>query len=151
MSQVLAETGLKPDRLELEVTEGVLIDNPDQALEILNQLREIGVRLVLDDFGTGYSSLSYLHRFPFHKLKVDRSFVQVLESDVNSRAIVSAIISMSRDLKLDVTAEGVETVDQFELLCDQGCHQLQGFLLGRPIPQAGVSVFLASRSTSEAA
>ena len=151
VSQVLAETGLKPDRLELEVTEGVLIDNPDQALEILNQLREIGVRLVLDDFGTGYSSLSYLHRFPFHKLKVDRSFVQVLESDVNSRAIVSAIISMSRDLKLDVTAEGVETVDQFELLCDQGCHQLQGFLLGRPIPQAGVSVFLASRSTSEAA
>ncbi len=151
VSQVLAETGLRPDRLELEVTEGVLIDNPDQALEILNQLREIGVRLVLDDFGTGYSSLSYLHRFPFHKLKVDRSFVQVLESDLNSRAIVSAIISMSRDLKLDVTAEGVETVDQFELLCDQGCHQLQGFLLGRPIPQAGVSVFLEAQAASEAA
>ncbi len=151
VAAVLEETGLTPDRLELEVTEGVLIDNPDQALEILNQLRDIGVRLVLDDFGTGYSSLSYLHRFPFHKLKVDRSFVQVLESDVNSRAIVSAIISMSRDLKLDVTAEGVETVDQFELLCDQGCHQLQGFLLGRPIPQASVGVFLEAHATSKAA
>ncbi len=151
VASVLEETGVETDRLELEVTEGVLLDNPEQALAILLELRALGVRLVLDDFGTGYSSLSYLHRFPFHKLKVDRSFVQVLESDLNSRAIVSAILSMSRDMKLDVTAEGVETVDQFELLCDQGCHQLQGFLLGRPIPQASVGVFLDTQGTAVAA
>ncbi len=148
---VLTETGLHPDRLELEVTEGVLIDRPDQALDIFKQLREIGVRLVLDDFGTGYSSLSYLHRFPFQKLKVDRSFIQGITSDMNSRAIVSAIISMGRALKLDVIAEGVETIDQFDQLCEQGCHELQGFLLGRPLPQASIGMFLDDQAVSCAA
>ena len=151
VQSVLEETGVDPGRLELEVTEGVLLDRPEQALAILMELRALGVRLVLDDFGTGYSSLSYLRHFPFHKLKVDRSFVQVLESDVNSRAIVSAILSMSRDMNLAVTAEGVETIDQFELLCHQGCHELQGFLLGRPLPQASVGVFLDTRDAATAA
>jgi diguanylate cyclase (GGDEF)-like protein/PAS domain S-box-containing protein len=144
VAAVLAETGLAPQRLELEITEGVLMDNADSALAILNGLRSLGVRLVLDDFGTGYSSLSYLHRFPFDKLKVDRSFVQRLEATDSSRAIVSAIISMSRNLNLEVTAEGVETAGQFDLLCAQGCHELQGFLLGRPMPQTAVDTFLVA-------
>ncbi len=133
---VLAETGLPATRLELELTEGILIGNAEEALKQLLPLREMGVRLVLDDFGTGYSSLSYLHRFPFDKLKIDRSFIQNLTVDESQRAIVAAIISMSKTLRLQVTAEGVETIEQFELLSSQGCHELQGYLLGRPMPAA---------------
>ncbi len=150
VTDVLIATGLPPHRLELEITEGVLIDNAEAALTILKDLRELGVRLVLDDFGTGYSSLSYLHRFPFDKLKVDRSFVQRLEEDSHSRAIVNAIISMSRSLDLEVTAEGVETIEQFEMLCEQGCDELQGFLLGRPMPQDSIEGFLQDRSQKKA-
>ncbi len=142
VTTILAETGLPPNRLELEITEGVLMDNIESAIRMLNELRETGVRLVLDDFGTGYSSLSYLQRFPFDKLKVDRSFVQRLEADDGSRAIIKAIIAMSRSLNLEVTAEGVETIEQFKLLCDQGCHELQGFLLGHPMPQEAIDRFV---------
>ena len=142
VANILAETGLPPNRLELEITEGVLMDNTEGAIRTLNELRGIGARLVLDDFGTGYSSLSYLQRFPFDKLKVDRSFVQRLEADDGSRAIIKAIIAMSRSLNLEVTAEGVETIEQFELLCAQGCHELQGFLLGRPMPHEAIAQFV---------
>ncbi len=142
VAATLAETGLAPNRLELEITEGVLMDNTEGAVRTLSELRGIGARLVLDDFGTGYSSLSYLQRFPFDKLKVDRSFVQRMEADDGSRAIVKAIIAMSRSLNLEVTAEGVETEEQFNLLCAQGCHELQGFLLGRPMPQEAVGQFV---------
>ncbi|MCQ8239680.1 putative bifunctional diguanylate cyclase/phosphodiesterase [Rhizosaccharibacter radicis] len=138
---ILNETGLPSSRLELELTEGMLIHNAEEALEQLVALRQLGVRLVLDDFGTGYSSLSYLHRFPFDKLKVDRTFVQRLESDSSARAIVNAIISMSKNLNLEVTAEGVETLAQFEMLRAQGCHELQGFLLGRPMPETEIRHF----------
>jgi diguanylate cyclase (GGDEF)-like protein/PAS domain S-box-containing protein len=142
VAKILAETGLPPERLELEITEGVLIDNTDSAILALQALRNMGTRLVLDDFGTGYSSLSYLQRFPFDKLKVDRSFVQRLETDAGSRAIVKAIIAMSHSLNLEVTAEGVETLAQLQLLCAEGCHELQGFLLGHPMSQAEVDRFL---------
>ncbi|MGI4746352.1 MAG: putative bifunctional diguanylate cyclase/phosphodiesterase [Janthinobacterium lividum] len=142
VTAILSETGLPANRLELEITEGVLMDNTDGAIHVLTELRDLGVRLVLDDFGTGYSSLSYLQRFPFDKLKVDRSFVQRMEADEGSRAIVSAIIAMSRSLNLEVTAEGVETIEQFDLLCARGCHELQGFLLGHPIPQKTVEHFI---------
>ncbi len=141
---VLEETGLAPGRLELEVTEGVMIESTEAAFNMLSQLRSFGVRLVLDDFGTGYSSLSYLHRFPFDKLKIDRSFVQALETDANARAIVSAIISMSRSLNLAVTAEGVETAEQLAYLCAQGCDELQGYLLGRPMLSGDVRAYIAS-------
>jgi len=151
VSDVLAETGLPAHRLELEITEGVLIDDTEMALLMLQDLRALGIRLVLDDFGTGYSSLSYLHRFPFDKLKVDRSFIQRMGTDESSRAIVNAIISMSRNLNLEVTAEGVETVEQLELLCAQGCNELQGFLLGRPMPQATIAGFVVDQSRSDAA
>ncbi|NPD68165.1 EAL domain-containing protein [Lichenicola cladoniae] len=142
VTTILAETGLPANRLELEITEGVLMENTEGAIRALTELRDIGVRLVLDDFGTGYSSLSYLQLFPFDKLKVDRSFVQRMEADEGSRAIVSAIIAMCRSLNLQVTAEGVETIEQFDLLCARGCHELQGFLLGHPIPQKNVEHFI---------
>ena len=138
VKRTLDETGLSAQRLELEVTESVLIENTDQTLCVLNALRGLGLRLVLDDFGTGYSSLSYLHRFRFDKLKLDRSFVQRLDTDEGARAIVRAMISLSRDLGLDVTAEGVENESQLKAVCDLGCDEIQGFHLGRPIPQSRV-------------
>jgi diguanylate cyclase len=142
VATVLTETGLPPNRLELEITEGVLMENTDSAIRTLNELREMGTRLVLDDFGTGYSSLSYLQRLPFDKLKVDRSFVQRMETDAGSYAIVKAIIAMGSSLNLGVTAEGVETIEQFQMLCALGCHELQGFLLGHPIPGENVERLL---------
>jgi diguanylate cyclase (GGDEF)-like protein/PAS domain S-box-containing protein len=144
VATILAETGLPPNRLELEITEGMLIDNTEGAIGTLNELRAMGTRLVLDDFGTGYSSLSYLQRLPFDKLKVDRSFVQRIETDEGSRAIVQAIIAISSSLNLEVTAEGVETIEQFDLLRAQGCHEMQGYLLGRPMPKGDVDLLLRS-------
>ncbi|TLU72631.1 putative bifunctional diguanylate cyclase/phosphodiesterase [Lichenicoccus roseus] len=146
IANILIKTGLPPDRLELEITEGVLMDNTDAAIKTLTELRELGTRLVLDDFGTGYSSLSYLQRFAFDKLKVDRSFVQRLASDSGSRAIIMAIIALSRSLDLEVTAEGVETEEQFRLLGATGCQEFQGYLIGRPMPHDEVENFLRNSS-----
>ena len=134
ITAVLARTGLHPGRLELEVTESLLIEDADQALQALLALKALGLRVVLDDFGTGYSSLSYLRRFPFDKIKIDRSFITDLTRDNGSHAIVSAIPAMSGKLGLQVTAEGVETEDQLALLSAAGCDQIQGYLLGRPMP-----------------
>ncbi len=130
---ILAETGLPASRLELEVTEGVLIDDTTRALEVLRGLKSQGICIALDDFGTGYSSLSYLRRFPFDKLKIDRSFVRELGEDREADAIVRSILALCRSLNLDVTAEGVETPEQLALLREQDCSQVQGFLLGRPV------------------
>ncbi len=124
------------------------MDNTDAAIKTLTELRELGTRLVLDDFGTGYSSLSYLQRFAFDKLKVDRSFVQRLASDSGSRAIIMAIIALSRSLDLEVTAEGVETEEQFRLLGATGCQEFQGYLIGRPMPHDEVENFLRNSSPS---
>ena len=132
--EALAESGLAPERLELEITEGLLLQNTDAVLRRLEALRALGVRIVLDDFGTGYSSLAYLWRFPFDKLKIDRSFVRDLESDARAVAIVETIIGLSRVLRIPVTAEGVETEAQMRALAAIGCDQVQGFLLGRPVP-----------------
>ena len=130
---VLASTGLLAARLELEVTEGVLIADEQGALKTLSQLRELGVTLALDDFGTGYASLSYLRKFPFEQIKLDRSFVQAQVFEERSRHILRAILSLSRNLHLSVVAEGVETQTQLNLLRAQGCHAVQGFLVGRPM------------------
>ena len=132
IGSILRTCGLPPERLELEITEGVLIENTEHALQVLRALKEIGIRIALDDFGTGYSSLSYLRKFPFDKLKIDRSFVQGLGEDPEAESIVQAIIAMSRGLHLDVTAEGVETKAQLMHLQSYGCGALQGFLLGPP-------------------
>ena len=144
IAAVLARSGLHPGRLEVEVTESVLIDDADQALEALLALKALGLRVVLDDFGTGYSSLSYLRRFPFDKVKIDRSFIADLAPGSGSHAIVGAILAMSGKLGLQVTAEGVETEDQLALLREAGCDQIQGFLLGRPMPAAAAAALLAA-------
>lgn len=135
IAEILAETGLRPERLELEMTENLLLQDEDAAFSALNAFRALGVRLVLDDFGTGYANLSYLRRLPFGKLKIDRMFVGELETDTRSQRIVQAVLALSRELGLDVTAEGVETEGQLELLRSYGCGEVQGFLLGRPAAQ----------------
>jgi diguanylate cyclase (GGDEF)-like protein/PAS domain S-box-containing protein len=133
VAEILARSGLPPERLELEVTEGVLIDNTDRAIEVLTQLKAQGINISLDDFGTGYSSLSYLRRFPFDKIKIDQSFVKGLGQDDEAIAIVSAIVALGRSLRLSITAEGVETEHQLSTLRELACNQVQGFLLGRPM------------------
>jgi diguanylate cyclase (GGDEF)-like protein len=143
---VLEETGLPAHRLELEITEGVLIDDTQRVLSILSELKSAGVRLSLDDFGTGYSSLSYLQRFPFDKIKIDRSFIWEMEKNRDSMAIVRAVIALGRSLRITVTAEGVETQQQLALLRSEHCDQAQGFLIGRPQPYAEASALLADPS-----
>jgi diguanylate cyclase (GGDEF)-like protein/PAS domain S-box-containing protein len=134
---VLAETGLKPSSLELEITESAVMQDPERTLHILQQLQELGVRLSIDDFGTGYSSLTYLRRFPMHNVKIDRSFVQNIPSDEDSMTLVRAIIVLAHELKLSVTAEGVETKEQLTFLKSLHCDLLQGYLFSRPVT-AGV-------------
>lgn len=130
--EIITDVGLPPARLELEVTESVLIDDVDRTLAVLIKLKAHGIRIALDDFGTGYSSLSTLRRFPFDKLKIDRSFVQNLGTDDDAAAIVRAILALGVSLRLEVIAEGVETTIQLEALKTGGCNLVQGFLLGRP-------------------
>ena len=133
---LLHESGLTPDRLVMEITEGSLLDNPERVSETLSRLRALGVRAALDDFGTGYSSLSYLHKFPFRVLKIDRSFVAELGhgTRASSFTVVSAILALARALDMDVVAEGIETPEQREALVSMGCEFGQGYLLGRPAP-----------------
>ena len=131
---VLFETGLAPSRLELEITEGVLISDFTRALSILRRLKALGVRIAMDDFGTGYSSLSYLQSFPFDKIKIDQTFISNLEKNAQSEAIVRAVIGLGRGLAMPITAEGVETRAQLEFLKSESCQEIQGFLIGRPGP-----------------
>ncbi len=130
----LASSGLEPSRLELEITESVLLQNSEATLKTLHELRDLGVRVGLDDFGTGYSSLSYLRSFPFDKMKIDKSFVRDLGQERDSLAIIRAAIYLARELGISVTAEGVETVEQFERLKAEGCREVQGFLFSAPVP-----------------
>ena len=139
VDSILRETGLPPERLELEITEGVLMSDTDTALVLLNELKALGVKISMDDFGTGYSSLSYLKRFPFDKIKIDRSFVQQLETENEDAAIVRAILAMGHSLGMAATAEGVETSEQMSYLHSEGCDQAQGFHLGRPMPAEGAA------------
>ncbi|MEP1441736.1 MAG: EAL domain-containing protein [Hyphomicrobiales bacterium] len=131
--EVLKETGLEAHRLELEVTEGLLIENTENVTKVLNQLKEIGVSIALDDFGTGYSSLSYLLKFPFDKLKIDRSFILAIETDEMAKNVFAAIAKLGNILKLKITAEGVETQEQVKVLETYNCTHFQGFLFGRPL------------------
>jgi predicted signal transduction protein with EAL and GGDEF domain len=130
----LLESGLPAHRLELEVTEGVLVDDFARALSTLRRLKALGVRIAMDDFGTGYSSLSYLQSFPFDKIKIDRSFISNVESNAQSAAIVRAVIGLAHGLDLPVLAEGVETKAQLDFLAAESCNEVQGYLMGRPHP-----------------
>ncbi|MFT8245035.1 EAL domain-containing protein [Roseomonas sp. BN140053] len=132
ISGILERTGLPPQRLKMEVTEGLLIGDTERALTVLRALKAMGIFLSLDDFGTGYSSLGYLRRFPFDELKIDQSFVRGLGRDVESAAIIEAVLALGRSLGLSVVAEGVETEEQLGMLRSRGCPQVQGYLLGRP-------------------
>jgi EAL domain-containing protein (putative c-di-GMP-specific phosphodiesterase class I) len=135
----LVGSGLAPQRLEIEITESVLLVDSAANLAILNRLRTRGVRIALDDFGTGYSSLSYLRQFPFSRLKIDRSFVREIGKSAESLAIIRAIIGLGSSLGIDTTAEGVETVSQLEMLRAEKCGELQGFLFSPPVAQENVT------------
>ncbi len=143
VTDTLMETGLKANYLELELTEGLLIDNVEQSIAILEELHSTGVVFALDDFGTGYSSLSYLKRFPLQALKIDQSFVRDMTIDPNSAAITEAIISLAHGLQLKVIAEGVETQEQLDYLKTKGCDEVQGYFLSRPLPADAITKLLA--------
>jgi diguanylate cyclase (GGDEF)-like protein len=142
VADILRRTGLPACRLELEVTESLLIDGTEQALAALKSLKSMGVRIALDDFGTGYSSLSYLRQFPFDKIKIDQSFIRGLGEDPSALSIVEAILAMGRSLDMKVIAEGIETDQQLQILRGKRCAEVQGFLLGRPMPSAEVGQYL---------
>ena len=141
-SEALAASGLRSDRLELEITETVLLSDGAATLETLHSLRQAGVRFALDDFGTGYSSLNYLLSFPFDKIKIDQSFIRDLTTRSDAAAIVRAVSRLAADLGMRITAEGVETRDQLERLRQDGCDEIQGFYFSRPVPAVEVADLL---------
>jgi diguanylate cyclase len=147
---ILARTGLPPDRLVLEVTEGVLIDNSQNALAAMSSLKNQGILIALDDFGTGYASFGYLRRFPFDSIKIDRSFIGTLCEDEESCAIVRAILTLAHSLRLKVIAEGVESEAQLHWLRAEGCGEVQGFLFAKPMPARQIGRFLANKARRSA-
>ena len=142
VKDVLAESGLAPNRLELEITEGLFLNETPNVLDQLNALKAIGVRIAMDDFGTGYSSLSYLWQFPFDKLKVDRSCFQSLGRNDDVAEVLRTIISMGHAMNLCVTAEGIETLEQQDFAAEAGYDELQGFLLGKPMPETDLAAYI---------
>lgn len=146
IASALDESGLEPHRLELEITETSLLKDRDTTLATLLRLKALGVHVVMDDFGTGYSSLSNLHSFPFDKIKIDRSFISEMEESDSARAIVKAIIGLGKSLDLPVVAEGIETFGQHRMVVEDGCEQLQGFLLGKPKSEGEVEILSGIRN-----
>ncbi|HWU78243.1 MAG TPA: EAL domain-containing protein [Rhodanobacter sp.] len=144
VSSILADARLPAESLELELTESVAMHDPQEAIEVMNKLHERGIRMSIDDFGTGYSSLSYLKKFRVYKLKIDKSFIQDISTDGEDRAIVAAVISMSRSLGLKTIAEGVETAEQLEFLHEQCCDEAQGYYFSKPLPVAQMDTLLAA-------
>ncbi|WP_169747515.1 putative bifunctional diguanylate cyclase/phosphodiesterase [Belnapia moabensis] len=148
VSDALTATGLAPSRLELEVTEGLLLQDTDAVMATLSAVRDLGCGISMDDFGTGYSSLAYLWRFPFDKLKIDQSFIKNMDVEPKAMAVVSTIIALGRALGMTITAEGIETEEQVEALSDVGCNQGQGYLLGRPMSAEQAESLTHIRNTS---
>ena len=148
VGSALIATGLTPERLELEITEGVLMADETRSLAILRELRSAGVRISMDDFGTGYSSISYLRRFPFDKIKVDQSFIRRIPNDPESAAIVRAILTMGACLGLSTTVEGVETAEQLAFSSAEGCDQVQGYLFSKPLEAAAMAYFISMREAA---
>jgi diguanylate cyclase (GGDEF)-like protein/PAS domain S-box-containing protein len=136
LHSILLETGLSPDRLVIEITEGALMDDYSRAVSLLRRIKALGVRIAMDDFGTGYSSLSYLQSFPFDKIKIDQTFISNLDRNAQSAAIVRAVLGLGRALSLTTVAEGVENQQQLAILRREGCDEMQGYLIGRPQPIA---------------
>ncbi len=150
VESVLTETGLEPEVLELELTESALIRDEDIVLGTLQSLKQIGLQLSIDDFGTGYSSLARLKTFPIDSLKIDRAFVSNIEGDLDSAAIVVAVIAMAEGMNMKVIAEGVETYEQLSFLKNQQCNEVQGYFLSRPLPAAQIEEILMKRSCLQA-
>jgi EAL domain-containing protein (putative c-di-GMP-specific phosphodiesterase class I) len=146
VNQALLHFDINPMRLKLELTESMLLDNIEDTVATMNQLKEIGIRFSLDDFGTGYSSLQYLKRLPLYQLKIDQSFVRDIAVDSSDQAIVRTIIAMAHTLNLNVIAEGVETEEQQDLLLNNGCTHYQGYLFGRPVPIEQFEVLISEQS-----
>ncbi len=142
---LLVETKCNPEWLELEVTEGQIMDNPEENILALDKIDDIGISLALDDFGTGYSSLSYLKRLPVTKLKIDRSFVYGLPDDAEDAAISKAVIALAESLGLDILAEGVESQQQIDFLIEHGCRKFQGYHYAKPLPAVDMETFLSRR------
>jgi diguanylate cyclase (GGDEF)-like protein len=147
----LAASGLAPTRLEVEITESVLLHNKEATLAVLHQLRALGIRIAMDDFGTGYSSLTYLQSFPFDKIKIDRSFVKNITENSSSLNIVRAVAALANGMGMTATAEGVETAEQLHSIASEGCTEMQGFLFSRPLPAAEIErQFLSGRAPRQA-
>ena len=142
VTEVLEETGLEANYLELEVTESLVMDDVQQSIMILKQLHDRGIALALDDFGTGYSSLNYLKRFPIDTLKIDQSFVRHIASDPDDAAVIRAIIALGSSLRLNITAEGVETQEQLDYLMVHRCDEVQGYYFSRPVPADSLRTLL---------
>jgi EAL domain-containing protein (putative c-di-GMP-specific phosphodiesterase class I) len=146
---MLANNGLEPRHLKLEVTESIVMEHSERSLSVLNELSAMGISLSTDDFGTGYSSLSYLQRFPFDRLKIDRSFIDRMLADEKSSAIVKTILMLGENLGIDVVAEGIEKKQQLERLISEGCRLGQGFLLSQPVDAAKAGRFLKARRSKK--
>lgn len=142
LEDMLRDTAIDPSRLELEITEGSMMENLDKAVTLLREIKDMGMSLSIDDFGTGYASLNYLKSFPLDNLKIDQSFIKGIPHDADDSAITRAIIAMARGLKLRVIAEGVETVEQMDYLREHGCHEMQGYLLSTPLSSSELMTFL---------
>ncbi|MGA7790024.1 MAG: bifunctional diguanylate cyclase/phosphodiesterase, partial [Xanthobacteraceae bacterium] len=149
IQRALVSSGLAPHRLELEITESVLLENNEKIISMLRRLRQLGVCIALDDFGTGYSALSYLRKFPLDKIKIDRSFVTDIATRSDQVAIIQAVLNIARALGMTVTAEGVETVIQRDFLKALGCDSAQGYLFGKPVPFEELAEIVAERSTKK--
>jgi diguanylate cyclase (GGDEF)-like protein/PAS domain S-box-containing protein len=147
----LEKSGLRPDRLELEITESLLLDATDSVQAMLNALKALGVRIALDDFGIGYSSLSYLKKYKFDKIKVDRFFVEGIEDSKESLAIIASMIRLGQELGIDLTVEGIETESQFQILSDLGCNEIQGYLISRPMPVANIPLYFENHDRKKSA
>ncbi len=147
----LATSGLSPDRLELEITELVLLEENEATTAILRQFHDLGIRVAMDDFGTGYSSLGYLRSFPFDRIKIDQSFIRDLPGREDSVAIVRAVVGLSSSLGITTTAEGVETKEQLASLTSEGCNEFQGFLFSEPCTAADVARIIAKQAPRSAA
>ena len=145
----LATSGLDPTRLEIEITETVLLQNRETTLAVLRQLRELGIRIAMDDFGTGYSSLTYLQCFPFDKIKIDRSFVKDITENTGSLNIVRAVAALAKGMGMTATAEGVETSEQLDRITSEGCTEMQGFLFSRPVPASEIERLFLSRHEAQ--
>ena len=142
VAQILSETQLSPSALELEITESITMQDTELAQTILSKLASMGVCLSMDDFGTGYSSLGYLKQFPFHTLKIDRSFVKDLRPNSQDMTIVKAVITLGKGLNLNVVAEGVETIELQQMLQNLGCEYIQGYLFSKPVPASEATKLL---------